>query len=100
MPKVKEHSMVVKKIVFVMHNGGDGYSKISKALKLPKSTLQFIIEKVKDVGYLENLPRSRRPAKDSPTGIRRVAIEVNKNSRVTRDGVIQSWNKCQSINCK
>ena len=66
MPKAKEHSMEVKKIVLAMHNDGKGYDKISKELKLPKSTVQFIFKKVKDVGHLKNLPRSVRPAKVSP----------------------------------
>lgn len=66
MPKAKEHSKEVKEIVLAMHNDGKGYGKISKELKLPKSTVQSIIKKVKDVGHLENLPRSGRPAKVSP----------------------------------
>lgn len=87
MPKAKEHSMEVKKIVLAMHNDGKGYGKISKELKLPKSTVQSIIKKVKDVGHLENLPRSGCLAKVSSTDIQRVVREVNKNPRVTRDEV-------------
>ena len=63
MPKVEEHSMEVKKIVFAMQNDGKKNNKISKELRLPKSSVQSIIRKVKDVGYLENLSRS---GKDLP----------------------------------
>ena len=75
----------MKKIVLAVHNDGKGYGKISKELKLPKSPLQSIIKKVKDVGHQENLPWRGRLAKVSLTGTRRVVREVNKNPRVTSD---------------
>ena len=77
--------MGVKKIVLAMQIDGKGYEKISKELKLTKSTVQFIIKKVKDIGHLENLHRSGRPSKVFPTGIGKIVRKVNKNLRVTSD---------------
>ena len=82
MPKAKEHSMEVKKIMLTMHNEGKGYDKISKDLQLPKSTVQSIIKKVKDSGNLENLSRSGRPARFPPQ------VSDGLSERSTRTSVL------------
>ena len=62
------------------HRSGEGYKKISAALKVPKSTVASIILKWKKFGTTNSLPRSGSPAKLSNRGQR--ARQVTKDSVV------------------
>ena len=50
------------------HRSGEGYQKVSAALKVPKKTVFFIILKWKKSGTTKTLPRAGRPAKLSNQG--------------------------------
>ncbi len=63
------------------HRSGQGYKKISAALKVPKSTVASIILKWKTFGTTRTLPRAGRPAKLSYRGRRALVREVKKNQR-------------------
>ncbi len=65
------------------HRSGQGYKKISAALKVPKSTVASIILKWKTFGTTRTLPRAGRPAKLSYRGRRALVREVKKNSKIT-----------------
>ncbi len=62
---------------------GQGYKKISAALKVPKSTVASIILKWKTFGTTRTLPRAGRPAKLSYRGRRALVREVKKNPKIT-----------------
>ncbi len=63
------------------HRSGQGYKKISAALKVPKSTVASIILKWKTFGTTRTLPRAGRPAKLSYRGRRALVREVRRTQR-------------------
>ena len=65
------------------HRSGQGYKRISAALKVPKSTVASIILKWKKFGTTRTLPRPGRPAKLSNRGRRALVREVKKNPKIT-----------------
>ncbi len=70
--------------IVARHRSGQGYKKISAALKVPKSTLASIILKWKTFGMTRRtLPRAGRPAKLSYRGRRALVREVKKNPKIT-----------------
>ncbi|KAK3557416.1 hypothetical protein QTP70_026651, partial [Hemibagrus guttatus] len=50
-----------------IYQSGKGYKAISKALGLPQTTVRAIIYKWRKHGTVENLPRSGRPTKITPS---------------------------------
>ena len=62
LPAVFRHRIVSK------HRSGEGYKNKSAALKVPKSTVTFIILKLKTFGSTGTLPRAGRLAKVSNWG--------------------------------
>ncbi len=70
--------------IVARHRSGQGYKKISAALKVPKSTVASIILKWKTFGTTRTLPRAGRPAKLSYRGRERALVrEVKKNPKIT-----------------
>ncbi len=69
--------------IVARHRSGQGYKKISAALKVPKSTVASIILKWKTFGTTRTLPRAGRPAKLSYRGRRALVREVKKNPKIT-----------------
>ncbi len=65
--------------IVARHRSGQGYKKISAALKVPKSTVASIILKWKTFGTT----RAGRPAKLSYRGRRALVREVKKNPKIT-----------------
>ncbi len=65
------------------HRSGQGYKKISAALKVPKSTVASIILKWKMFGTTRTLPRAGRLDKLSYRGRRALVREVKKNPKIT-----------------
>uniref|UniRef100_A0AAZ3SDA0 Transposase Tc1-like domain-containing protein n=1 Tax=Oncorhynchus tshawytscha TaxID=74940 RepID=A0AAZ3SDA0_ONCTS len=62
---------------------GEGYQKMSAALKVPKNTVASIILKWKKFGTTKTLPRAGHAAKLSNRGRRALVREVSKNLMVT-----------------
>ncbi|KAL0176414.1 hypothetical protein M9458_028744 [Cirrhinus mrigala] len=69
--------------IVARHRSGQGYKKISAALKVPKSTVASIILKWKTFGTTRTLPRAGHPAKLSYRGRRALVREVKKNPKIT-----------------
>uniref|UniRef100_A0A8C4TA54 Transposase Tc1-like domain-containing protein n=1 Tax=Erpetoichthys calabaricus TaxID=27687 RepID=A0A8C4TA54_ERPCA len=69
--------------IVARHRSGQGYKKISAALKVPKSTVASIILKWKTFGTTRTLPRAGRPAKLSYRWRRALVREVKKNPKIT-----------------
>ena len=69
--------------IVARHRSGQGYKKISAALKVPKSTVASIILKWKKFGTTRTLPRTGRPAKLSIRGRRALVREVKRNPKIT-----------------
>ncbi|KAK3521456.1 hypothetical protein QTP70_005786 [Hemibagrus guttatus] len=65
------------------HRSEEGYRNISAALKVPMSTVAFIIHKWRKFGTTRTLPRAGRPAKLSDRERRALVREVTKNPMVT-----------------
>ena len=59
------------------HRSGEGYQKMSVALKIPKNTVGSIILKWKKFGTTKTLPRAGRTAKPSNRERRALVREVN-----------------------
>ncbi|KAL0194239.1 hypothetical protein M9458_012535 [Cirrhinus mrigala] len=69
--------------IVARHRSGQGYKKISAALKVAKSTVASIILKWKTFGTTRTLARAGRPAKLSYRGRRASVREVKKNTKIT-----------------
>ncbi|XP_071000052.1 uncharacterized protein [Oncorhynchus clarkii lewisi] len=79
----KELSVELRDRIVSRHRSGEGYRKISAALKVPKNTVASIIIKWKKFGTTKTLPRTGRPTKLSNLGRRALVREVTKNPMVT-----------------
>ena len=79
----KELSKELRDRIVARHRSGQGYKRISAALKVPKSTVASIILKWKKFGTTRTLPRPGRPAKLSNRGRRALVSEVKKNPKIT-----------------
>jgi transposase len=78
----KELSVELRDRIVSRHRSGEGYQKMSAALKVPKNTVASIILKRKKF-RTTTLPRAGRPAKLSNQGRRAFVREVTKNLMVT-----------------
>ncbi|KAG2468484.1 TCB1 transposase, partial [Polypterus senegalus] len=81
--KLKELSVDLQDRIVSRHKSGEGYRKISAALKVPMSTVASIIHKWKKFETTRTLPRAGRPSKLSDRGRRALVREVTKNPMVT-----------------
>uniref|UniRef100_A0AAZ3QVG0 Sleeping Beauty transposase HTH domain-containing protein n=1 Tax=Oncorhynchus tshawytscha TaxID=74940 RepID=A0AAZ3QVG0_ONCTS len=81
--RLKELSVELRDRIVSRHRSGEGYQKMSAALKVPKNTVASIILKWKKFGTTKTLPRAGRPAKLSNRGRRALVREVTKNAMVT-----------------
>ncbi|MPV02323.1 IS630 family transposase [Escherichia coli] len=81
--KSKELSVDLRDRIVSRHRSGEGYRKISAALKVPMSTVASIIRKWKKFGTTRTLPRVGRPARLSDRGRRALVREVTRNPMVT-----------------
>ncbi|KAG2458274.1 TCB1 transposase, partial [Polypterus senegalus] len=81
--KPKELSVDLQDRIVLRHKSGEGYRKISAALKVPMSTVASIICKRKKFVTTRALPRAGRPSKLSDRGRRALVREVTKNPMVT-----------------
>ncbi len=66
--------------IVARHRSGQGYKKMSAALKVPKSTVASIILKWKTFGTTRTLPRS---GQTELSGRRALVREVKKNPKIT-----------------
>ncbi len=85
--------------IVARHRSGQGYKKISAALKVPKSTVASIILKWKTFGTTRTLPRAGRPAKLSYRGRRALVREVKKNPKITV-AELQRWIREMGESCR
>ncbi|KAG2469321.1 TC1A transposase, partial [Polypterus senegalus] len=81
--KSKELSVDLQDRIVLRHKSGEGYRKISAALKVPMSPVASIIHKWKKFETTRTLPRAGRPSKLSNWGRRDLVREVTKNPMVT-----------------
>ena len=65
------------------HRSGEGFQKMSAALKVPKNTVVSIILKSKKLGTIKTISRAGHPAKLSNRGRRALVREVTKKPMVT-----------------
>ena len=81
--RLKELSVELRDRIVLRNRSGEGYQKMSLALKVPKNTVASIILKWKKFGTTKTLPKAGRPAKLSNWGRRGLVGEVTKNLMVT-----------------
>ncbi|KAG2460036.1 TCB1 transposase, partial [Polypterus senegalus] len=81
--KSKELSVDLRDRIVSRHKSGEGYRKISAALKVPMSTVASIIRKWKKFETTRTLPRAGQPSKLNNQGRRALVREVTKNPMVT-----------------
>uniref|UniRef100_A0AAZ3NT00 Sleeping Beauty transposase HTH domain-containing protein n=1 Tax=Oncorhynchus tshawytscha TaxID=74940 RepID=A0AAZ3NT00_ONCTS len=82
-PRSKELSVELRDRIVSRRRSGEGYQKMSAALKVPKNTVASIILKWKKFGTTKTLPRAGHLAKWSNMGRRALVREVTKNLMVT-----------------
>ncbi|KAF7649425.1 hypothetical protein LDENG_00140680 [Lucifuga dentata] len=83
MPRSKQISEDLRRRVVEMHEGGNGYTNISKNLHVHRSTVRQIIYKWKKFSTVATLPRSGRPTKIAPRAQRALLKEVEMNPKRT-----------------
>ena len=76
-------SLELRDRIVSSHRLGEGYQKMSAALKVPKNTVASIILNWKKFGTTKSLPRAGRMAKLSNQWRRALVMEVTKNPMVT-----------------
>ncbi|KAG2465915.1 TCB1 transposase, partial [Polypterus senegalus] len=81
--KSKELSVDLRDRIVSRHKSGEGYRKISAALKVPMSTVASTNRTWKKFETTRTLPRAGRPSKLSDRGRRALVREVTKNLMVT-----------------
>uniref|UniRef100_A0A8C4RNL8 Transposase n=1 Tax=Erpetoichthys calabaricus TaxID=27687 RepID=A0A8C4RNL8_ERPCA len=81
--KSKELSVDLRDRIVSRHISGEGYRKMSAALKVPMSTVASIIRKWKKFETTRTLPRTGRPSKLSHRGRRALVRDVTKNPMVS-----------------
>ena len=81
--KSKKLSVDLRDRIVLRNKSGEAYRKKSAALKVPMSTVAFVIHKWKKFGTTRTLPRAGRPSKLSDQGRRALVREVTKNLMVT-----------------
>ncbi|KAG2458125.1 TCB1 transposase, partial [Polypterus senegalus] len=81
--KSKELSVDLQDRMVSRHKSGEGYRKISAALKVPMSTVASIIRKWKKFETTRTLPTAGRPSYLSNLGRRALVREVTRNPMVT-----------------
>ncbi|KAG2461487.1 TCB1 transposase, partial [Polypterus senegalus] len=81
--KSKELPVDLRDRIVSRHKSGEGYRKISAALKVPMSTVASIIRKWKKFETTRTLPRAGRPSKLRDRGRRALFREVTKNPMVS-----------------
>ena len=79
----KELSVELRDRSVLTHKAGEGYQKMSSALKVPKNTVASIILKWKKFETTKTLPRAGRPAKLSKRGRRTLVRVVTEKPMVT-----------------
>ncbi|KAG2458162.1 TC1A transposase, partial [Polypterus senegalus] len=77
--KSKELSVDLRDRIVSRHKSGEGYRKISTALKVPMSTVASITRKWKKSEITRTFPRAGRPSKLSDRVRRALVREVTKN---------------------
>ncbi|MGH0140569.1 UNVERIFIED_CONTAM: hypothetical protein FKN15_030496 [Acipenser sinensis] len=81
--KTKEHSKQVRDVIIEKHKSGEGYKTISKALNIPRSSVQSIVRKWKKYKTTTTLPRSGPPSKMSRRTRRAFLREATVRPTVT-----------------
>ena len=76
--RLKELSAELRDRIVLRHKSGEGYQKMSTALKVPKNTMASILLKWKKFGPPKTLPIVARSAKLSNWGRRTLVREVTK----------------------
>ena len=79
----KELSVKLRARIVSRHRSGEGYQKMSAALKVPKNRVASIILKWKKFGTIKTLLRAVHLAKLSIRGRRALVREATKNPMVT-----------------
>ncbi|KAG2455931.1 TCB1 transposase, partial [Polypterus senegalus] len=81
--KSKELSVDLRDKIVSRQKSGEGYRKMSAALKVPMGIVASIIRKWKKFKTTRTLPRAGRPSKLNDRGRRALVREVTKNPMVT-----------------
>lgn len=84
MGKRKELSLDIKNFIVDQYKKGKSLRNIGDLVNIKHSTVQYIVNKYKNKGSVENVPRTGRPKKVSRREVSLVIKEVTKNPRVTR----------------
>ena len=81
--KSKELIVELRDRIVRRHRSGEDYKTISRVLRIPKSTVSYIIRKWKKYGTTQTLPKAGRPTKISNRARRTLVREETKNPMIT-----------------
>ena len=89
MEKAKEYSQDLRKSIIQLHKSGTSLGAISRQLEVPRSSVQTILRKYRDLGTTKTLPRSGRKSKLTPTDERALVRKVRFNPKTTKKHLCQ-----------
>lgn len=89
MAKSREYSIDLKTRVITLHKSGLSLGKISKQLKVPRSSVQSIVRKFKSQGTVVTSSRSGRKSKISKTAERKLLRLVKNNPTTTKKELVK-----------
>lgn len=84
MPKTQELSSATKQLIIDHHKEGNSYRCISRNLKVPVSTVGWIVKKWKETATVANRSRCGAPKKISKRSTQAMLRTIKKNPMTTR----------------
>ena len=93
MGKAKELSKDLREKVIQLYKTGKEFKKISKELRMPRSTVKTLIKKWRERDSVETKPRSGRPTKISAPTARTIVRDAKKNPQITSAEIQDSLKK-------
>ena len=100
MPKRKELEQSVKDLIIAKHQNKTSYRCIAERLKVPVSTVGYIIKKWKESGTTKNMPRSGAPRKITERCRRKIMRTVRNDPFVTSEEIQNDLSSMGTSICK
>lgn len=89
MGKGKELSRDLKTRIIDLRESGESYGAIAKQLKVPRSSVQTVVQKYEVTGSVENTPRPGRKRKLSRNAERTLVRKMTMDPKLTKKQLCQ-----------
>jgi transposase len=97
MPKTRELSDFERGEIVGLFKGDHSVRNIADILKIPKSTVQYVIKQYRDEGMVSTASRSGRPPLLSEQDERQLVRTARKNRQATLSEITEEFNKSLTV---